>query len=249
MASGSFEIATFSWERQIPLSTNTTAYSTLTTFATDTDGFMRPFSFYQYTTASGFPDTSTFSTSITRFIQQSFASTVSFLGKTYVSTFTTADFSSNSGMSPNYPRVIRLPDVSFGSLFTNLINSKQYNVFVESQYNIALTADVETNDAYTFVSTVGVFGTRVSNLFGRTTTTRVGNSTTYTTVNTKLMFQPQSFGSQYQIPAFSSNFHLEVVLQPTPNVTVNLSPAYSIYVPGENNYTFTLVPVTSTILN
>lgn len=244
MASGSFEIATFSWERQIPLSTNTTAYSTLTTFATGTDGFMRPFSFYQYTTASGFPDTSTFSTSITRFIQQSFASTVSFLGKTYVSTFPTSDFSSNAGQAPNYPRIIQLPQVALGPIFSNLLNSKQYNVFVESQYNLWLDA----NDDFTVVSTIGVFGTRVNNQFGRTTTTRVGNSN-YTQINTKLMFQPQQFGSQTQIPAFSSTFQLQVVLQSTPNATVNLSPAYNVYVPGENNYTFTLVPVTSTILN
>lgn len=244
MASGSFEIATFSWERQIPLSTNTTAYSTLTTFATDADGFMRPFSFYQYTTASGFPDTSTFSTSITRFIQQSFASTVSFLGKTYVSTFPAADFSSNAGQAPNYPRTIQLPQVSLGPIFSNMLNSKQYNVFVESQYNLWLDA----NDDFTFVSTIGVFGTRVNNQFGRTTTTRVGNSN-YTQITTKLMFQPQQFGSQTQIPAFSSTFQLQVVLQSTPNATVNLSPAYNVYVPGENNYTFTLVPVTSTILN
>ena len=244
MASGSFEIATFSWERSIPLSTNTTAYSSLTTFATDPDGFLKPFSFYQYTTASGFPDTSTFSTSITSFIQQSFASTVSFLGKTYMSTFPAADFSSNSFFQGEYPRTIQLPPVSLGPIFSNMLNSKQYNVFVESQYNIYLDA----KDDFTFVSTIGVFGTRVNNLFGRTTTTRVGNSN-YTTVNTKFMFQPQRFGAQYQIPAFSSNFHLEVVLQSTPNATVNLGPEYRIYVPGENNYTFTLVPVTSTILN
>ncbi len=244
MASGSFEIATFSWERSIPLSTNTTAYPPLTTFATNNDGFLKPFSFYQYTTASGFPDTSTFSTSITSFIQQSFASTVSFLGKTYMSTFTTSDFSSNAFQQGVYPRVIQLPPVSFGPVFANMINSKQYNVFVESQYNISLEAE----DDFTYVSTIGVFGTRPNNLFGRTTTTRVGN-TNYTTVNTKFMFQPQRFGAQYQIPALSSNFHLEIVLQSTPSVTANIAPGYSVYVPGENNYTFTLVPVTSTILN
>jgi hypothetical protein len=245
MSSGSFEIATFSWERCIPLSTNTTAYSSLTTFATGADGFLQPFSFYQFTTASGFPDTSTFSTAITKYVGDSLASTVKFLGKTYVSTIPTANFSSNYfQQSPNYPGKIVLPNVSFGPAFINMINSKQYNVFVESQYNLWLDA----NDSFTFVSTVGVFNTRVNNLYGRTTTTRVGNSN-YTQINTKFMFTPQKFGEQYQIPAFSSTFHLEIFLQSTPNVTYNTSPAFSVFVPGENNYTFTLVPVTSTILN
>ncbi len=244
MASGSFEIDTFSWRRCMPLSNDTVPYSSMTMFAAGQDGFLKAYSFYDYTTALKFPDTSTFSTSITSFLDRSLKSTVATLGKSFVSTIPTSNWSSSSGKAAAYPRLVQLPPVDVGPVMSNMINSQQYNVFVESKYSLWLDA----NDKFTWVSTIGVFGTRPNNSYGRTTTTRVGNSN-YVDITTKFMFVPQVFGQQTQIPPFSGNFHLEVAFLSTTNATATTSPAYDLFVPGDNNYTITLMPVTSTIVN
>jgi hypothetical protein len=244
MASGSFNIHTFSWERQLPLSTNTTQYSTLTTFATGSDGFMKPYSFYQYTTASGFPDTSTFSVSITSYIETSLISTTVALGKSYVSTVPTEHRSYSLPATGGYPKVVVGSNVDLGSKLSELINSQAYTVYVDHQASVWHGS----SDPFLWVSTIGVFGFRVNNLYGRTVTTRVGSSN-YTQVYNKFMFSPQVFGQQTQIPAFSSNFHLEFVFQKPAGSSSTTSPAVNIFVPGDNNYTFTLMPVTSTIIN
>ncbi len=228
----------------MPLSNDTVPYSSMTMFATGQDGFLKPYSFYDYTTALKFPDTSTFSTSITRFLDVSLKSTVATLGKAFVSTIPTSNWSGSAAKTQNYPRLVSLPPVDIGPVMSNMINSQQYNVFVESKYSIWLDA----NDRFTWVSTIGVFGTRPNNAYGRTTTTRVGNSN-YMDVTTTFMFQPQPFGQQTQIPPFSGTFHNELVFMSTSAATANLSPAYDIFVPGDNNYTFTLMPVTTPVVN
>ena len=243
MSSGSFDIDTFTWNRSLPLSNATSTYSSMTMLVTGKDGFLTPYSFYDYTTALKFPDTSTFSTSITSFLDTSLKSTVAYLGKPFISTIPTQTWVSTS-VNSNYPQVIKISPVNLGPVFSDMINSKQYNVFVESQYSILAGA----NNPYLWISTVGVFNDRVNQSYGRTTTTRVTNSN-YMDINTKFIFVPQQYGSQYQIPPFTSTFHLEVSILYSSTITNNSSKFFDIYVPGENNYTFTLTPTTSTILN
>lgn len=66
----------------MPLQNDTIPYSTLTMFAVGSNSFMAPYSFYDYTTASGFMDTSTLQT----VIQSSIVSSIQGNLKTHVST-------------------------------------------------------------------------------------------------------------------------------------------------------------------
>jgi hypothetical protein len=65
------------------------------------------------------------------------------------------------------------------------------------------------------------------------------------------MFKPQSLtANPREIGLNSSNFTMNIFLESTIlNGTSSITPAYDIYIPGENNFTFTLVPITSTINN
>lgn len=241
MASGSFEIDTFSWRQSLPLSTNTTAYSTCTTFITGSTGFLEPNSLYQFTTKSGFQDPST----LTQRFNTGLTSTYNAIGRTYISTVPTADWSSNAPSSLTYQFGIVTPNVALGPAMSALINSRLYNVFVDCQYSLRLATPT---DASTWVSTVACFGPspRPTDQFGRTTTARVSNNN-YTQLRNTFMFQPQGTGQQYQIPANSSNFHLEIYCRSTIQSSGTTGPEFDVFVPGDNNFTFTLSPVTSTI--
>lgn len=248
MSSGSFNIDTFSWYRSLPLSNDTIPFSTLTMFAVGPSSFLAPYSFYQYSISSGFPDTSTLSVSILSYVSAQISSTTAqienTLGKIYQSTFDTADFvSTYNTFTQKYPLQIITPYVSVGTKFQELIDSKQYNVFVESQYNLYLSSSYTSS---TWVSTVGLFNSGIpySNfgLYGRTVTTRQGNGT-YQQIYNKLAFKPQPQGAETQIAPDASNFGLHVFLQSTVNTVSSVAPAFDLYIPGENNYTITLVPI------
>ena len=212
-------------------------------FAVGPSSFMQPYSFYQYTWASGFPDTSTFSTSITTFICTSLQSTVAFLGKVYKSTIPTADFRSTyTNFTSLYPGRILTSSMFLGTGLQDLIETKQYNVFVDFQYNLYLSTPY---DSYSWVSTTGYLGSNVGTT-GRTVTTRVGNQS-FETIRESLTYAPQLIAEQTQIGFNASNFFLDIRLNSSINATSTYSPAFDIYVPGENNFTFTLVPVTSTV--
>lgn len=269
MASGSYNIDTFSWYRSLPLSNDTTPFSTLTMFAVGPSSFMKNYTFYDYTWANGFPDTSTFSVSITSFVDQAITSTTQALGKVFMSTIpytqwissgnsydypvagsvaVISSFSSNyNAFGRNYPDVISTPTVWLGEGMTRLINSQQYNVFVDLQYSLYLSTPHEPK--YTWISTVGLFKSgnpAITQNAGRTQTTRMGNNQ-YLDIHTKLMYAPEPVGNQTQIMPFTSSFTFNIWLVSTTTTTLGVSPAYELYVPGENNLTFTLVPAVSTV--
>jgi hypothetical protein len=274
MASGSYNIDTFSWYRSLPLSNDTTPFSTLTMFAVGPSSFMKNYTFYDYTWANGFPDTSTFSVSITNYVRESIISTTSAIGKTFMSTIPytrwraggntyewpvaggvpepydyTASYS--DGTLP-YPLQISTPSVWLGDGLTRLINSKEYNVFVDSQYSLFLSSGT---DRYTWVSTIGLFSNATTlgfgpNNQGRMVTSRLGNNQ-FIDIHSKMMYMPQPAGTENQILQNTSSFYLDIYLVSSifnSNVVgAPTCPAYDIYIPGENNLTFTLVPAVSTL--
>jgi len=315
MASGSFNIDTFSWLKQMPLSTNTTGFDSNIMFAVGSDKYMKPYSFYDYTNASGFVDTST----LTTIFNSAITSSINFIGKTYVSTIpytkwistntvgtnvleTTYPFtyissfpctfstflSSIPGTPPNNVSTFRSTSVNFGNIpsslyaqsypfnftstylnmaqtipdrsmtirtsnlwigeeFSNLIHSRKYNVFVENKYS--LWVSTVTERPITWISTNAVIGPG-NGVIGRTAVTRIPNSN-YVEVNNTFMFKPQSLiTNPREIGLNSSNFTMNIYLQSTIiYIFSNMKPAYDIFIPGENNFTFTLVPIASTINN
>lgn len=65
MASGSFEIDTYSWFRSLPLSNCVNGYPQGTMFAVGDCTFLSPYTFYQYQSSVGAIDTSTLSNALT----------------------------------------------------------------------------------------------------------------------------------------------------------------------------------------
>ena len=244
MASGSFNIDSYSWYRSLPLSTDTLAYSTGTMFAVGPSSFMNAYSWYQYTSTVGFPDTSTMSVNFTNYVCTSLISTVNSLGKIFKSTIPTADFRSTySAFSGDYPGRIITSSITLGDSMSNLIASKQYDVFVDFQYNLYLSTPYDT---FTWVSTTGYIGSNAATI-GRQVTTRVGNRD-YDTIRQTLTFAPQPLATQDQIGQNPSSFFFTLDLLSTPAATNAKSPAFDIYIPGANNYVFTLVPVTTPVV-
>jgi hypothetical protein len=371
MASGSLEIDSYSWYRSFPLSNNSVPYSTATMFATGECGFMKPYSFYQYQSTSGFPDTSTMSVNFTGFVCTSLISSVSSLNNliyenrrqivstipltrwistnaaganvfertfpyTYLSTFTpftstilstavstinfissyTANFGAvtsnffqpcgtttncynytfqssipiytstiqsslistigsnfvstinDSTLSTLFARAepfdfissfsnidytdsfIQFSNVWLGEGLQQLIDGKGYDVFVDSQYSLYISTNYEP---FTWVSSVGAFGLGNKVLFsgspeykGRTTTTRAGYNQ-YSEIYTNQMFKPESSGQETELASFNSNYYMNAYFKSTSVVTETGRISGSIFAPGENNFTFTLVPVLSTI--
>jgi len=146
------------------------------------------------------------------------------------------------------PNTLLGPDLWLGGDMSNLIASKKYNVFVDCQYSIYLSTSY---DSCTWISTVGIFNARTGQNVGRTVVSRVGNQN-YMEVYNKYMFNPKFTADDDNLPSNSSNFHLELDFLSTNklvNVSSILAPAYDIFIPGQNNFTFTLVPVTSTIID
>ena len=315
MASGSYNIDTYSWYRSLPLSNDTMPYSTYQMFAVGTSSFLDEFTFYQYTTSSGFVDTSTLSSAIINVLNSSlisigkiFVSTIPYTNYTdttstgtyiqtypfdYPSTFnrTVSTFPSTFGPPPGtvstfvstgafgpftssvaatpspynftstytggsaqYPLQISTPKLWLGTSMQALLDAQiqnvpgQYNVFVEFQYSLYLSSAATS---YSWVSTTGTFGntTLDDGNIGRTVTTRVGMSN-YSHIREELSFAGQpNTGGDREIGFFASNFTITLNLQSSFGTASALAPAFDIYIPGENNFTFTLVPVTSTLVN
>lgn len=331
MSSGSLNINTFSWYRELPLSNDITGYPSTTMFAVGPSNFMVPYTFYQYTSTSGFIDTST----LTTIFNSSLTSTVNYLGKifvstipytkwvstnqsqesvyertypyyypstfpctvstfistidtppfteTFVSTSTTdpngfGPFTSTGRLAQSYPfnfvstnnEIIPInpdesPDTScriqtsnlwIGEGMTDLINSKKYNVFVNQHYSLYVSTVTSTPPS-TWISTSGLLASDQSFsefITGRTANTRIQNLQ-YVEVTNTLMFKPETFASQREMGIPVSYYNLNIFLQSTvysynsggPQ-TSNVTPAFDIYIPGENNFTFTLVPVLSTVI-
>jgi hypothetical protein len=340
MASGSFNINAFSRYGELPVRIDTIPYSTLTMFAVGSNSFVTPYSFYDYTNACGFKDTSTITTQIlstttnmihnanqtfistiplTKWVSTDVTGTINVLTRTspfyYASTFqktvstipvavtntytstlistiyappiqlypnstpiypnafqstcffefqstipyfvsTSTSFgpytstgvlaasypfdfvSSYSGLVESYPMNIYTDSVWLGESMSQMINSKQYNVFINYQYSLWLSS---STTSYTWVSTVGYFGSGPG-LTGQTSVTRVGDRT-YTQITNTCMYVPEPIGQQTQIGANTKSFSLLVSLRKSIFETAISGPSYDLYVPGKNNFTITLVPI------
>jgi hypothetical protein len=351
MASGSFEIDTYSWYRSLPLSNDTVAYPTGTMFAVGECSFLKPYTFWQYQSSAGFTDTSTMSVAFTNYVSQSlqsttasltssinynlrqFVSTVplvrwisanvidfrpftytssfsnwpstirSTITSTTVSNFTSSgnfgyttsniygscvpyryfstvpitassfastlninfissyrstigelvvsslfaksfpyDFISTASNVP-YPVLIEFSNLNLGRSIQTILDTKEYNVFVECQYNLYISTQT-TNSPYRWVSSIGRFGGSLTsfgpNYLGRTTVTRIGDKQ-YLEVYTKQMFAPNKSINELtnnNNDLYNMNCRIE---QPTGSMD---STVYvDIYAPGENNYTITVVPI------
>lgn len=359
MSSGSYEIDTFSWYRSFPLSNDSIGYSTGTLFAVGNCGFMSPFTWYQYTSTVGFPDTSTMSVNFTNYVCTSLQSTTTSLMSTIgsnlrsymstvpltrwisasttktepftypssffiaqstcgstitstiinqfnstglfgysninyysncpvscppytypstipvlTSTFTSTtvssltsnfisigqfgyitsslfapsflfDFTSTyTGTSVTIPYTMKSSNVWLGEGLTSLMNSRNYNVWVEAQYSLYLH---NAADTVYWISTTGVFNETDGTNKGRTVINRGGTSN-YFEIYDKWMFNPAKAGEQSNMPPNISSFHLELFFSTTSS-TNGTMPKYDIFIPGQNNFTFSLVPVTSTIVD
>jgi hypothetical protein len=77
MASGSFEIDTYSWFRSLPLSNCVNGYPQGTMFAVGDCTFLNPYTFYQYQSSVGAIDTSTLSNVLTSTANANLISTTS----------------------------------------------------------------------------------------------------------------------------------------------------------------------------
>jgi hypothetical protein len=140
-----------------------------------------------------------------------------------------------------------MSNVWLGEQMEALINTKNYHVFVESQYSLYVSTN---KDPFSWVSTTGGFDTGnrqlgVSGYTGRTAVTRIKNDN-YMEVYTKLMYTPNQAATQLGVN--NSNFYLNVSLRSTNQHTESGRSYVDIYAPGENNFTFTLVPISSILL-
>lgn len=270
MASGSFNIDTFSYRRQLPLSNEYTAFSTGTMFAVGPSSFLQGYSFYDYSYGLlGFPDTSTLSVSLTRLVctsvstvygnevgLQRFVSSAIQLNQPFsysLSPVSTALIEQSAGAIP-YPVVIDGPRIELSNAFSqayNILDSFNYNVQVDVNYSIVLN---KPDTTYNWISTICVFNEYDEFVNqGRTLTTRVGTNCNYTTINNRFWFYSQDQnGTSLQndplnIPDNPSTLQLKIVLQNTGGS--NFNPGYSVYIPGDYNYQLTFWPTSSNYSN
>lgn len=206
-----------------------------------------PISCPPYTYPSTIPVlASTFTSTLLSSVTSNFVSSGAFgpLTSSFFAPSFPFDFTSTyTETSVTLPYVLQTSNLWLGEGLSNLIYNKQYDVWAEYQYSITLTNTGA--DPYVWVSTVGVFNTTTVLNVGRTTINRIGTSNTFE-IYTKQMFKSQGLGSEEYLPFLTSNFHIE--LNFFSSITTSTMPSYDIFIPGQNNFTFTLVPVTSTIV-
>jgi len=137
-----------------------------------------------------------------------------------------------------YSSNITIPSFWLGANLSQLINSGNYTTYVNLQYSLSLSTNTTS---FSWVSTLGVFNQLDDPSYtygnkGVSFTTRLGNDQ-YSHINTTLVFNPKY---STQIPINISNFHLELYVNSNKSAD---SPAYDIFMQGQNNVTFTLVPL------
>lgn len=185
---------------------------------------------------------SSFAANLASSIQSNFQSTmigpysIPFEARSEIYNFTSTISSST------YPLQVQFDTVWLGKSMQDLIDSGQYNIFVDCQY----TLSVSTNqDQYTWVSSMGAFG--LGQVFfgntykGRTTVSRIGNFQTME-IHTKQMFIPEG-NIKTQLAPFNSNYYMNTRLLSSIYNTGTGNIWTDIFVPGDNNFTFTLVPI------
>lgn len=185
--------------------------------------------------------TSTFSASQVSTLQSNFISTIR--GPVISSVNapgSIVDFQSTLRIS-NFPETIKIAPVWLGGQMQDILDTRQYNAFVECQYSLYISTN--TSLPY-WVSSVGAFALDDRALgqngyVGRTTTTRSGQLQMQE-IYTKQMFTPEPTFSQ--IARFNSNYNMNIVLRSTIHSVDSGELYVDLFVPGENNFTFTLVP-------
>jgi hypothetical protein len=134
-------------------------------------------------------------------------------------------------------------NVWIGPVMTQLIQSKKFDVYVDYNYSLYLSSPYTK---YSWVSTTGFLGSNYGTV-GRTAITRVGNEQ-YEHIRQSIIYKPQTIAEQTtpgvgQIGVIPSSFYLDIQMTSNNTTTSNIAPAFDIFVPGENNFTFTLIPV------
>lgn len=270
MASGSFNIDTFSYRRQLPLSNEYTPYSTATMFAIGPSSFLQGYSFYDYTTGVlGLPDASTMSVNFTRLVctqistvyaneenLYNFVSTQAIINTPFSYTFSnlsSASITKAAGENA-YPEIVNGPQIDLSNAFPQLysiLNSFQYNLQVDVSYSIVLDKGDTT---YNFVSTVAFFNDYNEYInAGRAMSTRINTNSNYTTVNNRFWFYAQdNNGAQLRddplnIANNPSTFQMKIVM--LQNGGSNYNPGYNILIPGDYNYQFTFWPTPKNYCN
>ena len=125
-----------------------------------------------------------------------------------------------------------------------LVESSNYDVFVDYQYSIYVSTNL---DSMTWVSTLGRFGypytqSNTNGYTGVNTATRIGNLQ-YSEIHVKQMFSPEPTGvTIINSEGSNTNFYPTVLLQSSIHATGTGEIFVDIFSPGANNYTFTLVP-------
>ena len=271
MSSGSLNIDSFSWYRSLPLSNDTTGYYTGTLFAVGRSSIEVPYTLYQYQSTVGFTDTSTMSVAVANYVEASLQSTVNGIGFTFQSTIPLVrwvstnqtsfqssvpvngwvprpyDFVSTTTNFGTWPVNLQMSTMWLGTDLPALIESKRYTVAVDFQYSLITSTNTAVNpNYYSWVSTIGYLGSN-SGTVGKQRTSRIGNQT-YTTIQQTLVYTPQTTAEQTttgQIGTTPSSFWFKAVIGSNVTNTVINAPAFDIFVPGENNFTFTLTPFRS----
>lgn len=194
--------------------------------------------------------TSTFSSTIPFIFTSTAQTTFGILGSTTLaSTSQLVDFTSTGVQSPwNTGSTIQTPTVWLGEGLEHLIDTRQQNVFVDYRQSLLL----KNTASQTWVSTIGIFGSQPLSLFGytgRTATTRVGTNV-YSDVSARLMYAAQPTGTSTELaPGQDQNSNFGLSLNFISTNTGSNGTDFDIYIPGQNNFTFTCVPITSTLLN
>lgn len=276
MASGSFNIDTFSYRYQLPLSNGYTAYSTGTMFAVGVSSFLNGYTFYDYSYGlCGFPDTSTMSVnitnlissqsvSITRLISTTFSTTMNNFSniRNYISTDASLTrtfnyilpsastfISSQTLPTIDYPLVINGPTLDLKTAYlTNgvsifdFLRMHTHDVFIQFNYSIVLN---KPGEDFSWISTLAYFDQfNFFNLdYRRQYTSRVGLNSNYTTLTPYFKFRNDDTIS---IPLNASTLSFKFVCASNTPISTQ-APSFNIYVPGENNYTFTFYPFLSNI--
>jgi hypothetical protein len=185
--------------------------------------------------------TSTFSASNISTLQSNFTSTIQGPVVSSVNApGSIVDFQSTLRIS-NFPATVKLAPVWLGGQMQTLLDSRQYNAFVECQYSLYISTN--TTQPY-WISSVGAFSLGDSYLgqngyIGRTTTSRMGQQQ-MSEIYTKQMFTPEDTYSQLAV--LNSNYNMNIVLRSTIQSVGSGDLYVDVFVPGENNFTFTLVP-------
>jgi hypothetical protein len=269
MASGSFNINTFSYRHQLPLSNEYTAFSTGTMFAVGFSSFTEGYSFYDYSYGlCGFPDTSTMSVSMTRLMSTAFSTTmnnfsniVNYLStdamynRTFQYTFNTVStlLSTAATSTGNYPLEFVGPTLNLrdGIIDSNgpisvfdVVRARTHSIQIDFDYNLVLS---KAGEDFNWVSTIGYFGDFTSNIpvRNRVYMTRVGVNSNYTSLSPRMTFD---ISENDCIPTGASTFTFRLNIQSNAGIST-ASPAFSIYVPGNTNYTFTFFPLKSNIFD